>query len=91
MLHPADVVDELPEDSRARIARALSDDERRSELYPEPERMLAECFARLRGRRADERLRSLGDEIRAAESRGDTAAVEALLAEKQRLSTERAR
>jgi len=69
-----------------RVAKALLGED---EIYTDPERQLADCLERLAGRSRDERLRALTREIREAENRGDAATLQALLAEKQRLTSAR--
>ncbi len=79
-------VGELPRSAADRVAKALLGED---EIYADPERQLADCLERLAGRSRDERLRALTREIRDAENRGDAATLQALLAEKQRLTSAR--
>jgi DNA primase len=79
-------VGELPRNAADRVAKALLGED---EIYTDPERQLADCLERLAGRSRDERLRALTREIREAENRGDAATLQALLAEKQRLTSAR--
>jgi DNA primase len=82
----AEFIAELPRTAADRVAKALLGED---EIYADPARQLADCLERLEGRSRDERLRALTREIREAESRGDAAALQALLAEKQRLTSAR--
>ncbi|MBI2962750.1 MAG: DNA primase [Deltaproteobacteria bacterium] len=80
---PSQLVGDLPREAAARVARAWLGEE---EIYAAAEQTLDDCLARLAGRAREARLRALTREIRDAESRGDTAQLGTLLAEKQRLA-----
>ena len=79
----AQLVSQLPRAAAARVAKAWLGD---AEIYATPEQMLQDCLARLDERSHDARLRALTQKIREAEGRGDSAALQALLAEKQKLT-----
>jgi DNA primase len=85
---PTELVRELPREAADRVARAWLGEQ---EVYAAPEQMLEDCVARLVERSRDARLRALTQEIREAESRGDAAALRALLAEKLKLSAAKPR
>jgi hypothetical protein len=79
----AQLVSQLPRAAAARVAKAWLGD---VEIYATPEQMLQDCLARLDERLHDARLRALTQKIREAEGRGDSEALQALLAEKQKLT-----
>jgi hypothetical protein len=77
----ADLLQTLPRELRDRVARRLL-----GEVGEEDrQRAVADCIARLRARRHRRTAARLHEEIAAAESRGDTAAVAALMRELQQL------
>jgi DNA primase len=78
----SDLVGELPRDAADRVAKAWLGE---SELYAEPERLLADSIAALGARARDARRRALTQEIAEAERRGNEAARRALVEEKRRL------
>jgi hypothetical protein len=78
----SDLVGELPRDAADRVAKAWLGE---SELYSEPERLLADSIAALGARAHDARRRALTQEIAEAERRGNEAARRALIEEKRRL------
>jgi DNA primase len=85
---PTELVRALPREAADRVARAWLGER---EAYAAPEQMLDDCVTRLVERSREARLRALTQEIREAESRGDAAALRALLAEKLRLSAAKPR
>jgi DNA primase len=78
----SDLVGELPREAADRVAKAWLGE---SELYGEPERLLADSIAVLGARVRDARRRALTQEIAEAERRGNEAARRALVEEKRRL------
>jgi hypothetical protein len=78
----SDLVGELPREAADRVAKAWLGE---SELYGEPERLLADSIAALGARVRDARRRALTQEIAEAERRGNEAARRALVEEKRRL------
>ncbi len=73
---------ERPRDAADRVAKAWLGE---SELYTEPERLLADSIAALGARARDARRRALTQEIAEAERRGNEVARRALVEEKRRL------
>ncbi len=82
-LDPSEILPELSTEARDRVARSLLGE---ADIYVEPSRMLADCLAKLENEAHDRALRALSQKIRAAEQRGDGAALTQLLTEKQRLA-----
>ncbi|MGH7897381.1 MAG: hypothetical protein ACREQQ_05475, partial [Candidatus Binatia bacterium] len=80
----AEFLEELPADARNRVAKAWLGE---SEVYADPQRMLADCVARIEQQALERELRQLSQAIRDAERRGDGSRLQALLAEKQRLAS----
>lgn len=77
---------DLPDAVRNRLDELLADSSELSEAA----RVFSESVARIKGTPVDRRLQALDQEIFEATDRGDEERAQALLAEKQRLSRERA-
>ncbi len=82
-LDASEILPELSTEARDRVARSLLGE---ADIYVEPSRMLADCLAKLANEAHERALRALSQKIRAAEQRGDGAALAELLAQKQRLA-----
>ena len=72
----SDLVEMLPRDARDRVARRLLDDAEQPGAAAERERALADCIAAILRRRDRGAASRIREEIRAAEARGDAAAVD---------------
>ncbi len=83
---PSGLVDALPRESADRVARTRLGEE---DPYPAADRMFEGCVTTLRKRARYARRRALTQEIRDAQARGDTDALNALLARKNELDAEK--